>query len=117
MRNLKSCASPGGKLIEGGKEDTYPFSQHFFSDSPAKFMLRGTDVLCAVRLFVNPWTIAHEAPLSMGSPGKNTGVGSHALHQESNWLSSKESTNSVRGFPFLHTQTSTVTMENSVEIS
>ena len=28
-----------------------------------------------------PWTVAHQASLSMDSPGKNTGVGSHALLQ------------------------------------
>ena len=28
-----------------------------------------------------PWTVACQAPLSMDSPGKNTGVGCHALHQ------------------------------------
>ena len=27
------------------------------------------------------WTIAHQTPLSMGFPGKNTGVGCHALLQ------------------------------------
>ena len=32
-----------------------------------------------VRLFVTPWTVAYQAPLSMDSPGKNTGVGCHAL--------------------------------------
>ena len=32
-------------------------------------------------LFVTPWTVAHQAPLSMDSPGKNTGVGSHLLLQ------------------------------------
>ena len=31
--------------------------------------------------FVTPWTVAHQAPLSMDSPGKNTGVGCHALLQ------------------------------------
>ena len=32
--------------------------------------------LSHVRLFATPWTVAHEAPPSMGfSPGKNTGVG------------------------------------------
>ena len=30
-------------------------------------------------LFVTPWTVAHQAPLSMDSPGKNTGVGSRSL--------------------------------------
>ena len=30
--------------------------------------------LSHVRLFLTLWTVAHQAPLSMGSPGKNTGV-------------------------------------------
>ena len=33
------------------------------------------------QLFVNSWAVAHQAPLSMGSPGKNPGVGCHALLQ------------------------------------
>ena len=28
-----------------------------------------------------PWPVAHQAPLSMGFSGKNTGVGCHALPQ------------------------------------
>ena len=32
-------------------------------------------VLCHVRLFATPWTIVHQAPLSMEFPGKNTGSG------------------------------------------
>ena len=31
--------------------------------------------------FVTLWTLAHEAPLSMGFPGKSTGVGCHSLLQ------------------------------------
>ena len=34
-----------------------------------------------VRLFATLWTVARQAPLSMNSPGKNTGVGCHALLQ------------------------------------
>ena len=34
-----------------------------------------------VRLFATVWTIAHQDPLSMDSPGKNTGVGCPALLQ------------------------------------
>ena len=34
-----------------------------------------------VQLFVTPWTIAHQAPLSMGSSGRNTGLGCRALLQ------------------------------------
>ena len=32
-------------------------------------------------VFATLWTIAHQVPLSMGSPGKNTGVGCHFLLQ------------------------------------
>ena len=35
--------------------------------------------LSRVRLLATPWTAAYQAPLSMDSPGKNTGVGCHAL--------------------------------------
>ena len=38
--------------------------------------------LSRVRLFVTLWTIAHQAPQSVDSPGKNTGVGCHFLLQE-----------------------------------
>ena len=34
-----------------------------------------------VQLFETPWTVALQAPLFMDSPGKNTGVGCHALLQ------------------------------------
>ena len=32
--------------------------------------------------FTTPWTIARQAPLTMGFPCKNTGVGCHFLLQE-----------------------------------
>ena len=35
-----------------------------------------------VQLCVTLWTVAHQAPLSWDSPGKDTGVGGHALLQE-----------------------------------
>ena len=37
--------------------------------------------LSSVWLFATPWTVAYQAPLSMDSPGKNTGVGCHFLLQ------------------------------------
>ena len=37
--------------------------------------------LSHVWLFVIPWTLVHQAPLSWDSPGKNTGVGCHSLFQ------------------------------------
>ena len=36
--------------------------------------------LSRVRLFATPWTVAYQAPPSMGFPGKSTGVGCHCLH-------------------------------------
>ena len=38
-------------------------------------------MLSLVWFFVTPWTVAHQALLSMDSPGKNTGVGCHFLLQ------------------------------------
>ena len=37
--------------------------------------------LSRVRLFATLWTVSYQAPLSMDSPGKNTGVGCHFLLQ------------------------------------
>ena len=37
--------------------------------------------LSGVQLFSTTWTIAYQASLSMGFPGKNTGVGFHFLLQ------------------------------------
>ena len=34
-----------------------------------------------VQLFATLWTVAHETPLPWDSPGKNTGLGCHALFQ------------------------------------
>ena len=37
--------------------------------------------LSHIRIFSLPWTVACQAPLSMASPGKNTGLGSPSLLQ------------------------------------
>ena len=37
---------------------------------------------CPVRLFPTPWTVALQAPLSVGFSGKITGVGCHSLLQD-----------------------------------
>ena len=37
--------------------------------------------LSCVQLFETPWTVAHQAPLSLDSPGKSTRVGCHCLLQ------------------------------------
>ena len=38
-------------------------------------------MLNLVQLFVTPWTVAQQAPLSMGFVGKNTGVSCHSVPQ------------------------------------
>ena len=38
-------------------------------------------LLSRVQLFVTLWTVTHQAPLSMDSPGKDIGVGCHFLLQ------------------------------------
>ena len=38
--------------------------------------------LSCIQLLATPWTVACQAPLSMGFPGKNTGVDCHFLLQE-----------------------------------
>ena len=35
----------------------------------------------SLRTIVTPWTVANEAPLSIGCTGKNAGVGCHVLLQ------------------------------------
>ena len=37
--------------------------------------------VCCAQLFVTPWTVALQVPLSMGFPSKNTGMGCHFLLQ------------------------------------
>ena len=41
----------------------------------------GAYLLMHIQFFVTPWTVAHQAPLSVGFSSKNTGVGCHALLQ------------------------------------
>ena len=49
--------------------------------SPPQASLLVLSHFSRVRLFATPWTVAHRAPLSMASPGRNTGVGCRALLQ------------------------------------
>ena len=44
-------------------------------------MCMHVQLLSHVQLFVTPWAVAHQVPLSMGFPSKNTGVGFHFLFQ------------------------------------
>ena len=51
--------------------------------SPWLIWVQSESVSHSVWLFATPWTVALQAPLSMNSPGKNTGLGYHFLLQES----------------------------------
>ena len=42
-------------------------------------------LLCCVWLFVTPWTVTHQAPLSMGFPGTNTGMVAISFSKRSFW--------------------------------
>ena len=53
------------------------------SDWPEERNLHICIVCMRVQPFVLLWTVACQAPLSMRSPGKNTGVGCHGLLQGS----------------------------------
>ena len=59
--------------------------------SDLKEPVLSVQLLSRVQFFVTPWTVAQQAPWSMGFSGKNTGVGCHFLSQgffltqESNW--------------------------------
>ena len=48
---------------------------------PRTFLILLLSRFSRVQLFATLWTAAHQAPLSMDSPGKNTGVGCHFLLQ------------------------------------
>ena len=49
--------------------------------SPLIYLFSSVQLLSCVQLFATPWIVPCQAPLFMGFPGKNTGVGCHALLQ------------------------------------
>src|SRR5574337_136775 len=84
----------GGKILENGtetckiscmKRDASPGSMHHTGclglvnwDDPEGWYGEGGGRGCqdaVSQLFVTPWTVAYQAPRSMGFSGKNTGVG------------------------------------------
>ena len=65
---------PPEKLV--GKQRDYRFLLVLVCDVGVSIQL-----LSRVQLFTALWTTAHQAPLSLDSPGKNTGVGCHYFLQ------------------------------------
>ena len=65
---------------------TWPWGEQGMISQPQRLTGVWTELvevksLSRVRLFVIPWTVAHQAPRSMGFSGMNTGVGCHFLLQ------------------------------------
>ena len=54
---------------------------HSVSNSTTCINLWRVCVLSRVQLFVIPWTVTHQAPLSMGFPRQDTGMGCHFFLQ------------------------------------
>ena len=54
------------------------WKQHRWSPKE-RYLIPRAHSLSHVQLFSTPWTVAHQAHLSMEFPGKNTGVGCHFL--------------------------------------
>ena len=90
-KSLQSCptlcdprdGSPPGSLVPGILQ-ARPLEWVAISFSNAWKWKVKVKSLSRVWLFVTPWTAAHQAPPSMGFPGKSTGVGCHCLLQ---WIS------------------------------
>ena len=67
------------------------FTSHIYSICVGLYVHMSSCVyMCSVThscLFVTPWTVAHQAPLSMGVPRqKNTAVGNISSPRGSSWL-------------------------------
>ena len=75
----RGSANPG---IELGSPASQVDSLQLSYQGPA-LQFSSVQSLSHVRLFVTPWTVACQAPLSMGidSPDKKTGTGCHSLLQ------------------------------------
>ena len=67
-------------LIKEISPSQYKTQPWFYQDIP-EVKSENYWSLSHVWLLVTPWTAACQAPLSMHSPGKNTGVGNHFLFQ------------------------------------
>ena len=72
----------GPKLIHGARTKTISYSRVLSYCPLLPLCCAVLSRFSCVWLFVALWTVAHQAPLSMDSPGKNTGVGCHAFLQE-----------------------------------
>ena len=84
-----------GQLLDAVKEKIHLY----FPNPPNSNILTSIFIFCQkvnnmkympshfslVQLFVTPRTVARQAPLSMGFPGENTGVGCHALPRGPFW--------------------------------
>ena len=86
MELLHSCKSEEDKKkcmwAEGGRQLFRKPALYRGTHAPSEVMrVCVLSRFSHVRLFVTPWTVACQAPLSVGFSSKNAGVGCHALLQ------------------------------------
>ena len=77
------CSLPGSSIHEIFQARVLEWVAIAFSGNNTAYL---EVCVCAqlhshVQLFVTSWAVACQAPLSVGSPGKDTGVGCHSLLQ------------------------------------
>ena len=60
------------------------------------------NVVSGAQLFAFPWTVAHQAPMSMNDLGKNTGVGCNFLLQGIFWTQGSSSHFLYHPLPLYH---------------
>ena len=81
MQAGKSEGAPSVfSAVRAGACSPFPFLS-FCISSPSTKAMHVSSVAKSRRLFPTPWTVAHQVPLFMGFPSKNTGVGCHSLLQ------------------------------------
>ena len=83
-----ACICPDFRVAAGGGFILCALCREFILCGPGCYWLLLeapewvlSQLLSHVQLFSTLWTVAYQAPLSMGSPGKNAGVGCYFLPQ------------------------------------
>ena len=83
--HLSSEYFPSADLLRPMSVSSWVFYKHvqqiISMHAMPSWSRRHVNMLCHIQLFVTLWTVAHQAPRSIECPGRNTGVGCHALLQ------------------------------------
>ena len=91
IKNLKLCLGVNCYYSYVFLKDSLDFRVHieiFSCDlitCVCVYVCAHAQMLSHVQFFATHWTVAHQAPLAMNFPSKNTGVGYHFLLWGSSW--------------------------------